>query len=140
MLAIDNANGGVYDIENFAELPNELHEYIQQRQFNFVPTYSSLNISGGNQIINPTDLNKNYSPLSPPLAPKNSCFDNFYTNPLSSKGHTQFTLKNGNDIFCSNCNSNRILIASIQKKNVFYMLFPFFEKIRHICNNCKTIF
>ena len=48
--------------------------------------------------------------------------------------------KNGNDIFCTNCNSNRILIAPIQRKNVFYMLFPFFEKTRHICNSCKTIF
>ena len=48
--------------------------------------------------------------------------------------------KNGNDIFCPNCNSNRILIAPIQRKNVFYMLFPFFEKTRHVCNSCKTIF
>ncbi len=48
--------------------------------------------------------------------------------------------KNENDIFCPNCNSNRILIAPAQRKNVFYMLFPFFEKKRHICNDCKTIF
>ena len=48
--------------------------------------------------------------------------------------------KNGNDIFCPNCNSTRILVAPIQRKNVFYMLFPFFEKTRHICNSCKTIF
>ncbi|MFK5959185.1 MAG: hypothetical protein QM495_10010 [Lutibacter sp.] len=96
MLAMDNASGGIYDIENFADLPNDFDEYILQRKFNFIPTYSSLNISGGNQTINPTDLNKTYSPLSPPLAPRNSYFDNFYTNPLSSEGHTQFTLKNGN--------------------------------------------
>ena len=48
--------------------------------------------------------------------------------------------ENGNDILCSNCKSNRVLIAPIQRKNVFYMLFPFFEKTRHICNDCKTIF
>ena len=48
--------------------------------------------------------------------------------------------KNGNDISCIKCNSIRILIAPIQRKNVFYMLFPFFEKTRHICNDCKTIF
>jgi hypothetical protein len=47
---------------------------------------------------------------------------------------------NGQDIFCPKCNSNRILIAPIQRKNVFYMLFPFFEKTRQICNDCKTIF
>lgn len=96
MLAMDNASGGIYDIENFADLPNNFDEYILQRKFNFIPTYSSLNISGGSQTINPTDLNKTYSSLSPPLAPKNSYFDNFYTNPLSSEGHTQFTLNNGN--------------------------------------------
>ncbi len=48
--------------------------------------------------------------------------------------------ENGNDILCTNCKSNRVLIAPIQRKNVFYMLFPFFEKTRHICNDCKTIF
>ncbi len=48
--------------------------------------------------------------------------------------------KNGNAISCPKCQSNRILIAPIQRKNIFYMLFPFFEKTRHICNKCKTIF
>ena len=48
--------------------------------------------------------------------------------------------KKGNDIFCPNCKSSKMLIAPIQRKNVFYMLFPFFEKTRHICNDCKTIF
>lgn len=48
--------------------------------------------------------------------------------------------KNGNDISCPTCNSTRILVAPAQRKNVFYMLFPFFEKTRHICNDCKTIF
>ena len=48
--------------------------------------------------------------------------------------------KDGNNILCPNCNSTRILIAPIQRKNVFYMLFPFFEKTRHFCNECKTIF
>ena len=48
--------------------------------------------------------------------------------------------KNGNAISCPKCNSNKILIAPIQRKNLFYMLFPFFEKTRHICNDCKTIF
>lgn len=48
--------------------------------------------------------------------------------------------KNGNDIFCPNCKLNRILIAPLKRKNVFYMLFPFFEKTRHICNDCQTVF
>ncbi|KGL62668.1 hypothetical protein [Polaribacter sp. Hel1_85] len=48
--------------------------------------------------------------------------------------------KSGKDFSCPKCNSNRVLVAPIQRKNVFYMLFPFFEKKRHICNDCKTIF
>ncbi|MCG1034918.1 DUF2007 domain-containing protein [Polaribacter sargassicola] len=48
--------------------------------------------------------------------------------------------KDGNQINCVKCKSNRILIAPIQRKNIFYMLFPFFEKTRYICNDCKTIF
>jgi len=48
--------------------------------------------------------------------------------------------KNGNNLFCTNCNSNRILIAPLHRKNVFYMLFPFFEKTRYRCNDCKTVF
>ena len=48
--------------------------------------------------------------------------------------------KSGNNLFCINCNSNKILIAPLHRKNVFYMLFPFFEKTRHLCNDCKTVF
>ena len=48
--------------------------------------------------------------------------------------------KNGNDISCPTCNSTRILVAPAQRKNVFYMLFPFFEKTRHVCNDCQSIF
>lgn len=46
----------------------------------------------------------------------------------------------GNEIYCDNCNSSRILIAQPERKNIFYMLFPFFEKRRYICNDCKTVF
>lgn len=96
MLPLDNAGGGIYDIEMFADLPSELDDYILQRKFNFIPTYSSLDISGGNQNINYSDLTKSYSPLSPPLSPKNTPFHNFYTNPIMSENHIQFTLNNGN--------------------------------------------
>lgn len=46
----------------------------------------------------------------------------------------------GEDLFCTSCSSNQILIAPLRRKNVFFMLFPFFEKRRYICNKCKTIF
>tara|TARA_R110002073_G_scaffold108336_9_gene243675 strand:- start:105950 stop:106327 length:378 start_codon:yes stop_codon:yes gene_type:complete len=46
----------------------------------------------------------------------------------------------GNNMSCSSCDSHKVLIAPLRRKNVFFMLFPFFEKRKHICNECKTIF
>ncbi|WP_298531495.1 DUF2007 domain-containing protein [uncultured Algibacter sp.] len=48
--------------------------------------------------------------------------------------------ENGNDIHCPKCQSTKILMAPPDRKNIFYMLFPFFEKSKHMCNNCQTIF
>ena len=48
--------------------------------------------------------------------------------------------ENKKDIHCINCNSTRILTATAQRKNIFYMLFPFFEKTRKQCTVCNTIF
>lgn len=96
MLALDNANGGIYDIETFAALPEELNQYVLQRRFNFIPTHSSLDVGGGNVVINPTDLTKVYNAFVPPTAPKNIPFNNFFTNPIDSEAHIQFTLNNGN--------------------------------------------
>lgn len=48
--------------------------------------------------------------------------------------------KNGNSINCPKCDSTKILVADAQRKNIFYMLFPFFESRKLICNDCKTIF
>ncbi|MDX1470478.1 MAG: DUF2007 domain-containing protein [Flavobacteriaceae bacterium] len=48
--------------------------------------------------------------------------------------------KNGNPIHCPNCDSTRILVAPLERRNLFFMLFPFFEKTKYICNQCDTIF
>jgi len=48
--------------------------------------------------------------------------------------------ENGNDILCVKCRSKRILIAPSQEEKLWYKLFPFFEKKKYICNDCKTIF
>ncbi len=45
----------------------------------------------------------------------------------------------GNLRECSSCGEKKILVAPIGR-NVFFKLFPFFEKKRFICNACKTIF
>lgn len=50
------------------------------------------------------------------------------------------TDKTGNAIVCPNCQSTKILIAELTRKNIFYMLFPFFEKTKFRCNVCNTIF
>jgi len=50
------------------------------------------------------------------------------------------TDNNGNAIVCTNCKSTKILIAEPMRKNIFYMLFPFFEKTRYRCNVCNTHF
>ena len=47
---------------------------------------------------------------------------------------------NGGDIKCVKCSSSKILVAEPQRKNLFFMLFPFFESRKLICNDCKTIF
>lgn len=109
MLPLDNANGGVFNLEGFADLPAELDQYIIEREFNFIPAYSSLDIGGGTEIIGARDLNKTYSPLSPPIAPKDVPFDNFFTNPLISEQHIQFTLNNGN-----------WLLTELQDSDAFY--------------------
>lgn len=46
----------------------------------------------------------------------------------------------GHPIICKSCDSDHILIAPLERKNLFYMLFPFFEKTQYICNVCNTIF
>lgn len=96
MLPIDNSGGGIYDINYFiGGLPSNLTQFIKEQRFNFIPTYSSLDIGNGAQPIIYNDLARLYSPLAPPLAPKSTPFHNFFTNPTISEKHVQFTLRNG---------------------------------------------
>ncbi len=44
------------------------------------------------------------------------------------------------DIHCPECNSIRIIVPPAERKNFFFMLFPFFEKRKFMCNDCKTVF
>ncbi len=96
MLPLDNAGGGVYDIAKLVSLPPEFSEYILESRFNFVPTYSSLDIGSGLQTIVLSDLTCAYSVVSPPASPKSIPFQNFFTNSAISEDHIQFTLNNGN--------------------------------------------
>lgn len=101
-LPLDNASGGVQDFSKYLEdeegestLPFEL----TQSRFNFVPTFSSLDIGGGLQPITLADITRAYSPAYPPAAPKNVKAANFFANPtegaVSNEVHVQVTLRNG---------------------------------------------
>lgn len=47
--------------------------------------------------------------------------------------------RQGNRVTCPNCEKNRVLIAP-PRKNLLYMLFPFFEPTRYQCGECGEIF
>lgn len=95
MLPLDNASGGVYNLELFIPASSGIGQYVLEPRFNFIPTYSSLDVGSGNTTIIPSDLTKKYNPQSPPPAPKNVPFHNFFTNSITSEAHIQFTLNNG---------------------------------------------
>ena len=99
-LPLDNAGGGVRDIEDIA---SNLPIALNMTRFSFIPTYSALDIGGGTQTITETDLTRPYSPASPPPAPKNVIAVNFFSNPteggISNEIHTQITLRNGRWLF-----------------------------------------
>lgn len=95
MLPLDSSPGGIFDIANVAELPDEILgvplEFNHER-FSFVPTTSALDIGQDGRNITPADLSARYSPTD---ATVNQPFDNFFTNPLANEDHIQFTLDNG---------------------------------------------
>lgn len=96
MLPIDNASGGFYDIQNFlGDLPSGFDSYILEKQFCFIPTYSSIDQGTGNAIPTVARITSNFSPFEPP-SNQQVPFDNFFTNPIISENHVQFTANNGN--------------------------------------------
>jgi hypothetical protein len=99
-LPLDNSSGGINDIRGTV---GSLPIPFNITRFNFMPTFSSLDIGGGTQTILNSDLTRAYSPASPPPAPKNVVAANFFTNPtesgISNQIHTQITLRNGRWLF-----------------------------------------
>ena len=59
---------------------------------------------------------------------------------IYSEIRTYATDNDDNHFTCPNCETHKVLIAPLQRKNIFYMLFPFFEKTRKQCTICQTIF
>ncbi len=53
---------------------------------------------------------------------------------------TYVTDQSNKPIACKNCNSETVLVAPLERKNIFYMLFPFFEHTTYICTTCKLTF
>ena len=94
MLPLDSSPGGIFDISEFGDLPDEVVgiplEFTAER-FSFVPTTSALDIGGDGRTITTADLNARYSPGTPTDTP----FENYFTNPAANEQHIQFTLDNG---------------------------------------------
>ena len=75
---------------------------IVSNAFGFVPSASALDIGSSSTTLNDTDYRKSYVGASPPVAPKNTAFQNFVThfdqfNPNNNNSpHISFNRRNGN--------------------------------------------
>jgi pimeloyl-ACP methyl ester carboxylesterase len=102
MFPLDSNPGGRFDVNSFARIPSTIsiiNLNLRQPRFNFIPTTSSLDIGSGTQVLTMSDYTRIYSPFTPPAAPKNVPFNNFYTNPRANETHVQLTTQNGNWLF-----------------------------------------
>lgn len=101
-LPLDNNSGGIYDIAAF-EIPAAFADMFSITRFSFIPTFSALDVGGGQQSITLNDITRSYSPSAPPAAPKNVVAANFFSNPteagFSNQIHTRITLRNGRWLF-----------------------------------------
>ncbi len=83
--------------------PNQLPlDGITSNAFGFIPTASSLDVGKWTTPINDGDYRRSFAGGQPPVAPKNSPFQNFVTgfiqnNPTASNSrHISFNTRNGN--------------------------------------------
>ena len=94
ILPLDNAPGGVQDMEKWGKLPFKPNQNL----FCFVPIFSALDIGGGQQPITYNEVFKAYSPAAPPISPYDVRAANFFSNPteagITNELHVQITKKN----------------------------------------------
>ena len=105
MLPYDSFSGGFYDVGfdlNSSSSQNWFYKYnvtaSNTRQFNFVPTASALDIGSGNVALIQTDYQTKYLATSPPVAPKNTPFQNFTSGRANvgvNEDHISFNAANG---------------------------------------------
>jgi len=105
ILPFDWYGGGYFDTSGYSDnidlgIANITVEV--EDKFSFIPTASALDIGKGNISLNDTDYRKKYVGGQPPLAPKNSPFDNFTTaftspndNDNNNEQHLEFNRRNG---------------------------------------------
>ncbi len=101
MLPYDYYGGGFYNVNNFVD-PNNLPSQLFLRdRFNFIPTASALDIGNGNVSLLDQDYLKSYVGGNPPVAPKNTPFNNFSTefedgtNANQNRQHISFNNRSG---------------------------------------------
>ncbi len=101
-LPVDNYGGGSRGFLD-AEEEDKLPFSLIHSKFSFIPTYSALDIGGGQQPITLTEVTRPYSPAYPPVGSKNVKAHNFFTNPtegnISNEAHVAITLRNGRWLF-----------------------------------------
>lgn len=95
-----------YDIYGGGQITTDVSQWplsgIVSNTFGFIPTASSLDIGKSITPINDVDYRKSYVGGQPPIAPKNSPFQNFVTGfignapNLSNSEHITFNFRNGN--------------------------------------------
>ena len=90
--------GGVRDFSDFSELPEELGPYeisSHHLKFNFLPTYSTLDIGSGSLVIDNEEIFASYSRANPPTGSSESSFDNWVTHADDNSNHLNFSVAFG---------------------------------------------
>jgi hypothetical protein len=100
-LPFDSYGGGYYDVGSLID-PDDLPNGVTViDKFDFIPTVSALDIGNLNVNLNHNDYKMSYVGANPPVAPKDSPFNNFSTdfdpyNPNThNKPHISFNTRNG---------------------------------------------
>ncbi|MBI3718161.1 MAG: hypothetical protein HY252_06150 [Sphingobacteriales bacterium] len=99
MIPLDNNGGGTKSIipANIVSLfPSYVSNVTELKEnYDYLPTYSALDIGGGNISIGTPDLSAKYSNKTPPAPPKNVPFNNFISAGSDNESTLQFTKNNG---------------------------------------------
>ncbi|CAN1546046.1 Secretion system C-terminal sorting domain [Flavobacteriaceae bacterium] len=121
ILPYDIYGGGIQKTNN-KQLPLD---NIVSNGFGFIPTASALDIGKGTTVIYDTEYRKSFVGAIPPIAPKNSPFQNFVSNfdinnTTNNSTHISFNRRNG-DWLTAELIANSNSAASPEYANCSYL-------------------